>query len=477
MNKKLNSQDVIASSGITFGTSGARGLVDDFTPEVCAAFTHAFISVMQKQYEIHQIALAIDNRPSSPNIALACATAIQQAGIEPVYYGVVPTPALAYKAMQDKIPCIMVTGSHIPFDRNGLKFYHPDGEISKDDEVAILSTEVIFEPLAEMTPLTILPDAAEAYTNRYRSLFSSDLLTGKRIGIYEHSSAGRDLYAPLFKSLGAEVISIERTNEFVPIDTEAVAEEDRLKARKWSDAFALDAIFSTDGDGDRPLLADEHGEWLRGDILGLLCADALDIEALAVPISCNSAVHHCGRFAHVASTKIGSPYVIAEFASLANQFKRVAGFEANGGFLLGSDIDVEGRQLTALPTRDALLPALIVLNAGKNKGISSLINALPSRYTYSDRIKEFPTILSKTLLEQGVQNPKWLLDLLGLENYQIINIDLTDGLRITLSNNTIIHLRPSGNAPELRCYSEADNIIKAKEIVRMCLNAIVNHKQ
>ncbi|MBD2795657.1 phosphomannomutase [Xenorhabdus sp. 18] len=475
-NNKLNSREIIASSGITFGTSGARGLVVDFIPDVCAAFTHAFVSVMQKQYKVTQIALAIDNRPSSPDIAIACATALRQVGIEPIYYGVIPTPALAYKAMQDSMPCIMITGSHIPFDRNGLKFYRPDGEITKEDEEAILSAEVIFESLTEITSLTVLSDAAEAYINRYRSLFSSDLLAGKRIGIYEHSSAGRDLYAHLFSSLGAEVIALERTDEFVPIDTEAVAEEDRIKARNWSSEFALDAIFSTDGDGDRPLLADEHGEWLRGDILGILCADALGIEALAVPVSCNSAVQRCGRFANVVLTKIGSPYVIAEFKPLANQFKRVAGFEANGGFLLGSNIDVADRVLMALPTRDALLPALIVLSVSKDKGISSLVNALPSRYTYSDRLKEFPTTLSQTVLDQGIQAPEKLLASIGLDNHRVINVDLTDGLRMALDNNTIIHLRPSGNAPELRCYAEADTLCKAKEIVITSLNALATQK-
>ena len=61
-----------------------------------------------------------------------------------------------------------------------------------------------------------------------------------------------------FESLGAEVIRIGRSDEFVPIDTEAVEEEDKAKARYWSVKYRLDAIFSTDGDGDRPLVADER---------------------------------------------------------------------------------------------------------------------------------------------------------------------------------------------------------------------------
>lgn len=328
----MDTKKVISESGISFGTSGARGLVVDFTPVTCAAFTHAFLAVMRQKFNVTKIALAIDNRPSSYEMAQACSAAMIQSGVEPRFFGVVPTPALAYQAMQEKIPCIMVTGSHIPFNRNGLKFYGPEGEITKSDELAILSSHVEFSSEILLPELFVLSDAAESYINRYVSLFSSSLFFGKRIGIYEHSSAGRDLYATIFQKLGAEVVSLERSDEFVPIDTEAVGEEDKAKARLWSEEYQLDAIFSTDGDGDRPLVADEKGEWLRGDILGLLCAKALEIEALAIPVSCNTAVSASGFFDLVRLTKIGSPYVIAELVELSKKYSRIAGFEANGGF-------------------------------------------------------------------------------------------------------------------------------------------------
>lgn len=59
--------------------------------------------------------------------------------------------------------------------------------------------------------------------------FFSNIFKGKRIGIYEHSSAGQDLYSEIFSKLGAEVVSIGRSDEFVPIDTEAVSKEDEEK--------------------------------------------------------------------------------------------------------------------------------------------------------------------------------------------------------------------------------------------------------
>ncbi|EKO3378593.1 phosphomannomutase [Vibrio fluvialis] len=468
----LSTLTVIQQSNIQFGTSGARGLVTQFTPDVCAAFTHAFISSLQESYSAKRMAIAIDNRPSSPAIAQACIAALVQRGIEPVYYGVIPTPALAYSAMQDGIPCIMVTGSHIPFDRNGLKFYTPEGEITKADEQAILNVNQEFASLADLPSLSVNTDAAKQYAERYTSLFDADLLQGKRIGIYEHSSAGRDIYGQLFASLGAEVISLERSDEFVPIDTEAVSDVDKEKAKTWSKQYQLDAIFSTDGDGDRPLVADENGEWLRGDILGVLCAQAMQMQALAVPVSCNTVIETIPQFTKVSRTKIGSPYVIAEFAELAKQYQAISGFEANGGYLLGSDVKINGKILKALPTRDAVLPFIMLLSAAKNSGIAALVNELPARYTHSDRIQNFATAKSLAILETGKSNTESLISQMGFNDAFVESVDVTDGLRLTLSNRTIFHLRPSGNAPELRCYAEANSFEQAQQIVSQVLEKV-----
>ncbi|EIU7556052.1 phosphomannomutase [Providencia rettgeri] len=470
-----NTSEIIKTSGIQFGTSGARGLVTDFTEECCAAFTHAFINSIKDKFDFSQIAIAIDNRPSSEFIAAACIKAIKQQGIVSLYYGVIPTPALAYNAMKNNIPCIMVTGSHIPFDRNGLKFYRPDGEITKVDEIAILNNNSQFEISNDTSQhLSINTLATEEYLNRYLSIFDKNLLAGKRIGIYEHSSAGRDIYPILFKKLGAEVISLGRSDKFIPIDTEAVSEEDKLKARTWSRLHKLDAIFSTDGDGDRPLVADENGEWLRGDILGLLCALEMKIEALAIPVSCNTIISSHKAFKCVKQTKIGSPYVIEAFTDLTKDYKKVAGFEANGGFLLGSNIEISGKQLSALPTRDAILPFLMLLSAASKIGISQLVNTLPQRITFSDRIQCFPTEKSKKIIEKSKEEPKSLLTMLGFNDEQLSEINLIDGLRITLSNGNIFHLRPSGNAPELRCYSESNNEETAKWLVHTILAHLSN---
>lgn len=94
--------------------------------------------------------------------------------------------------------------------------------------------------------------------------------------------------------------------------------------------------------------------------------------------------------------------------------------------------------------------------AAQKTPIFELVNALPQRLTHSDRIKNFATEKNVAILEKGKQTPIGRAQGLGFDQVEVSHIDCTDGLRLTLSDNTIMHLRPSGNAPELRCYAEAD---------------------
>lgn len=470
----LKIQDLMHSSGVAFGTSGARGLVTQMTDALCATYTTAFLTVVKTNFNFKRVAIGIDLRPSSPAIAAACITAIRAAGLDVVFCGELPTPALALYCQQEQIPAIMVTGSHIPFDRNGLKFYRPDGEITKTDEAAIRALN-INPPNTEVA--TALPpvnaEALRHYQQRYLNFFPQNMLKGKRLGLYEHSSVARDCLKHLLETLGAEVISLGRTDIFVPIDTEAVAIADVQQGLNWSAQYQFDSIISTDGDGDRPLMSDEHGNWLRGDIVGLLCARYLKIKQLAVPISCNTGIELSNAFDTVLRTQIGSPYVIAAMQRFNPQTGSIAGFEANGGFLLGSSLQHDGHNLNALPTRDAVLPVLALLAAAKerNSPISALCNDLPKRYTASDRLQNCPTQNSQEFLKDCSQNPEQFNAFLGINKTLPIKLDLTDGLRMTFNNDEIIHLRASGNAPELRCYCEADTLERAANLN----NAVLKH--
>ena len=174
-------------------------------------------------------------------------------------------------------------------------------------------------------------------------------------------------------------------------------------------------------------------------------------------------------------TRIGSPYVIEAMERLAESgAHKIAGFEANGGFLLGSRLEKEGRGLQALPTRDAVLPMLALLASAREQGIalSQLARGLPLRHTASDRIQAFPAEHSQALLQKLATSSAALSDLLGDLCGEATDMNQIDGLRITFARGEIVHLRPSGNAPELRCYAEADTPERAAELARACLARI-----
>ncbi|WP_046022965.1 phosphomannomutase [Magnetospira sp. QH-2] len=477
--------DLMDQSQVKFGTSGARGLVLRMTDRVCYTYTVAFLQHLRDQGLLEkgsEVALAGDLRPSTPRIMQAVARAIADQGLRPVNCGFIGSPAVAYFGLQRGIPSIMVTGSHIPDDRNGIKFNRADGEIAKTDEEGIRNQwvavpEGLFDTDGAFADPPGLPDvddtAASQYLMRYREFFPSECLKGLRIGVYEHSGVARDMLGTLLAQLGAEVMPLGRSDRFIPVDTEAIRPEDVSLAKAWAKEHELDAIVSTDGDADRPLLADETGTWFRGDVAGILCARFLGAKQVVTPVSSNSALEKCGWFERVVRTRIGSPYVIAGMEMCQASGSIVVGYEANGGFLIADSIEIDGRVLAPLPTRDAVLVPLALMSMAVQQccKLSELLTIVPPRFTASDRLKDFPTELSLAVLEEfdGADAKAAIEARFGAIAGTVDHVDRTDGTRITFENLEIIHLRPSGNAPELRCYNEADSAERATEMNRLCL--------
>lgn len=447
-----------------FGTSGLRGLVVELTDEVVADHVAAFLRAVGPA---PGLLIGRDLRASSPALASVVAAAARGAGVRPLDLGVLPTPALALAAGAARWPAVMVTGSHIPADRNGLKFYSALGEITKAEEAAI--TEGARSARAARTDGPFPDDggdARRAYLDRYAGFFGPGALGGLRIGVYQQSTVARDLLVDLLTVLGAEPVPLARSEVFIPVDTEAVSAGMRAQLGQWA-ALGFDAILSADGDADRPMVADERGALVPGDLLGLLTARALGAQAVVTPVSSTTAIEASGAFPTVVRTRIGSPHVIAGMASAG---PRAVGFEANGGFLLGFEARQGGRTLAALPTRDAFLPMLMPLVEARAAGrpLSALLADLPRRATASDRIEGVPTERSQALvaaLSADARARAAFFAPFGPE----AALDLTDGLRVTFADGLILHLRPSGNAPELRCYAEAGTEAAAGRALRACL--------
>ncbi len=483
---KIKINDLMVKSGVKFGTSGARGLAVEMTDQVCYSYTKGFLQYLEESGELkkagEQVAIAGDLRPSSGRIMAAVAKAASDMGYAPLNCGFIPSPAVALYGITNGCPAIMVTGSHIPADRNGIKFNKCTGEILKFDEEQIReqvveSDDSIFTEGEFQLPEESI-DARIDYVRRYLRAFPHDCLQGKKVGIYQHSAVGRDVLIEIFSGLGADVTPLGFSDTFVPVDTEAIREEDYRLAAEWSEQNGFDVILSTDGDSDRPLVSDERGVWLRGDVAGILAAKYLGADSVSTPVSCNTALEKCAWFEDVRRTKIGSPFVVASMieADYAGK-KGVVGYEANGGFLTYSIFPVFGNELQALPTRDAVLPVLsiILLSIKERKPISALLADLPQRFTASDRIQDFPTEESAKILERFDRVSE--IDAVFEDTFgKVTSIDRTDGLRVTFESSEVLHMRPSGNAPEFRCYNEADSEVRVMEMQKQSMEILLKLK-
>ena len=541
---------------LQFGTSGRRGEVADLTQLEIYLNALAEIEYLQSlprpQGGIargEEFYFAYDLRPSSSRyveeqqgrgeIAQAIERAIRDAGMHPVNLGRIPTPALACYALSRGRGSIMVTGSHIPFDRNGYKTNSARGELRKEDEQPInervreVRERLYSQPCAD-SPFNERglfkeghrelasenDEGRAAYLERYAAFFAGDSLGGMRLLVHQHSAVGRDLLVEILERLGAEVIAAGRSEMFVPIDTENIDQAQLAAIQALADGAAarhgaLEAVVSTDGDSDRPLILGvdpdtRRAQFFGGDLVGMIVAEYLGADAVVVPVSCNDAIDR-GSLAAITEprTRIGSPYVIAGLEKARRKGRRaVCGWEANGGFLTGSDITRNGKVLAALPTRDAVLPILCVLLAARETGLSlaGLFARLPRRFSRAALLTRFPRALGLGMvrrfspaderIREAVFSAAGILLLdedrnelpvstaqaremeavrQALEQFfradlgfgRITRLNHIDGVRAVFSNGDVAHVRPSGNADELRIYAVADTQERADAIAGM----------
>jgi phosphomannomutase len=537
---------------LAFGTSGLRGLVKDITDLEAYINVKGALSYLLRIGDMaagREVVLAGDLRPSTDRIMRACMQAILDCDCLVENAGKVPTPALVSRAMANRRAGVMVSGSHIPFDRNGIKINKSIGELLKADEPGILrEVERVRDEEYSRTAATSAFDAdgmlkhapdlpsldlraEEFYVRRYLDSFINNGLSGLRVLVYQHSAVGRDILARILRELGADVITAGRSDSFIPIDTENITGEqlDQLQQMILGaepDDPPFDAVVSTDGDSDRPLViavlprAKVHpgGRRLRflpGELLGIITAEYLRADAAAVPVSANDAVerrmHERGIL--VSKTKIGSPYVVAALDEIrrVGRCQRIVGWEANGGFLTGSDIILAGGTLSALPTRDSTLPILANLftAAERKTGLADLWDLLPARFGGAGLLDNFPVAASRAILAELIPSSglievefdvaggvldrsvlgstpaplaasmtkdwqqskatlkRFFTPALGFDD--IARINVLDGARIYFRNGDVAHVRPSGNAPQLRLYANSDSQARADQILELAL--------
>ncbi|VVB53746.1 Phosphomannomutase [uncultured archaeon] len=226
------------------------------------------------------VAVGWDNRTSSPALSKALIKGINQAGINVLSIGEVPTPVTYFSLFTYKLDgCVMITGSHNPPEYNGLKFMRGTQPLYAESLLALKET-------IDKGELRTVPKKEESTTTKKDPLEDYVKFNAKRVRttkpIKVVLDAGNGTAGPLavrlFTAAGFSVIPLycESDNTFPHHHPDPTMDEsltDLIKEVKKTKA-ALGVGF--DGDGDRAVFITPRGEIVRGDqALILLAKDVI----------------------------------------------------------------------------------------------------------------------------------------------------------------------------------------------------------
>lgn len=162
---------------------GVTGETVNLTPNVVKTLGNAFVQWLTQQQDHSNanltIAIGRDSRLSGATLSQAAIEGIAIARCQVYNFGLASTPAMFMSTVTDGYNCdgaIMLTASHLPFNRNGLKFFTPKGGLGKDDITQILA-------IAKAGKLMIGADRGEVSHKDFMSIYAARLVNTVRQGV------------------------------------------------------------------------------------------------------------------------------------------------------------------------------------------------------------------------------------------------------------------------------------------------------
>ena len=266
-----------------FGTDGIRGTANTapMTAEIALKLGQAAGLLFTRGDHRHSVIIGKDTRLSGYMLEPALTAGFIGAGMNVTLAGPLPTPAIAMLTRSLRADLgVVISASHNPYEDNGIKLFGPDGAKLSDEteaEIEALMESDLSARLARPDLLgraSRLVDAAGRYIEAAKSsLERGQRLDGLRIVLdCAHGAAYKVAPAALWE-LGATVIplGVEPNGFNINKDVGSTVPQHLCAAVLEHGA---DIGIALDGDADRVILADEHGEIIDGDqILGLIARD------------------------------------------------------------------------------------------------------------------------------------------------------------------------------------------------------------
>jgi phosphoglucosamine mutase len=274
--------------GTLFGTDGVRGLANaDLTPELALALGRAAVGVLRETSPASTTRPAVvvgrDPRASGALLEGALVAGILSAGGDVLAAGVVPTPAVAFLTRHYRAAAgAVISASHNAMPDNGIKFFGPEG-FKLPDAVEERIEAAVAAPDQDAPRPTgpgvggLLPtatDAVEAYLAHL--LEGIPDLGGLQVVVDCAHGAAADVAPEAYRRAGAKVTAVAADPDGHNINDGVGSTHPEHVQAALAGAGAAVGL-AHDGDADRLLAVDEHGNLVDGDVI--LAIAALDARA------------------------------------------------------------------------------------------------------------------------------------------------------------------------------------------------------
>jgi phosphoglucosamine mutase len=364
-----------------------------------------------------------DTRGSGPELEEAFARGVASAGGHAVLAGVVPTPAVALLRLDLGV---VISASHNPPEYNGVKFFDRDGhklnDAQEEEIEALLDADARDSGTVDHVDV-----AADSYLEHIVERFGTDL-DGMRIAVDCANGAYSSIAPRAFEQLGASVVAMANEPNGSNINVNCGATDMRaLQGLVTGGGFDIGVAF--DGDGDRMLAVDAHGEVVNGDEIIAILAFHLGVDLVAVTSMSNLGLHKLltEHGVRVLTTDVGDRYVLEALYREGG----ILGGEQSGHIICLRDH----------VTGDGLAAALLLCGALRGHPLHTVRRAM---IRYPQVTKNVPRT------ERGP------LPSLLLEQVAALNSDLGDEARVLV--------RPSGTEPLIRILTEAPTLAEAEDL-------------
>lgn len=424
-----------------FGTDGVRGIANkELTPELAYKLGRIGGYLLTNGKTRPKMVVGMDTRISGDMLEGALSSGLNSAGIDVLYLGVIPTPAVACLIkILEADGGVMISASHNPVEYNGIKFFNSEGYKLTDETEEEIEKYIIGNIDIDCRPQEAdvgIKIKIENPTRKYMDCIKKTIdvkFDGIKVAMDCGNGAVFKAAPELLHELGANVIVMHNDPNGININVNCGSTKPE-EAQKLVLETGADVGLSFDGDADRLIAVDENGNLVDGDHIMAICGihmktkNKLKNNAIVGTVMSNMGLDLCLKEKDIKllKTKVGDRYVLEKMKK--------------EGYSLGGEQSGHIIFLDYNTTGDGLLTAVQLLSVLKETGM---------------RLSELSSVMTnmpQVLINAKVDN----LNKNKYMEYEIIRNKIEE-IENHFEDKGRVLIRPSGTEPLVRVMIEGQN--------------------